>query len=420
MSIIIKDQISSPLTSRCGNTIELWINASSTINSTLTYQWEKYTIDEVFIENENCDVDKCEIIVEGDKKWKVKITEVDSGEYLYAETIIVYAECYSLDNEFCDAFISTSGYSAGTACKGCRGYCWGEGYSGYSGQTTIPSWKDPEWENLSSHPGVKITSENGISGYEQTDPENNFIDVDSIKNEILNTIKELTYLASKESHLNPQVDDETDILQIFDDYELDINNQEDQIQYDELQRYEATEFSEFMFSEWLKKLMNPIDRAIGCLHSLINSGRVVIGKAMSDIPNSSFVYLYDGIEDIYLGRKEILVYLANYGRNSQTPLFRYAMGFVTKDYKKGDCVTVILKGVNKFYDESEFDIGKRVFLSSNGSFSTSVPDSQDDSFPEDYQLICQELGHVISEDEIQFTYHVPVILNCYEFSPDPV
>lgn len=426
--IVISSLLPVSQSLRCNTTILLEVEALSTVNSELEYEWEEHLLEfgETYLQSISTE-SSYNVKIVGDRKFRVKITETSTGNTQYSNFIEITAVCSEYGNENCDAFRSNSGYTNGTLCKSCRGYCWGENYSGYSGYSGYidgegnfisgySGYNRDDYEDLSAYSGVEFkTVSTPPSGYSPIETSSNYIINEEISTNITNTIKQLTNIAYSNSHLNPQVDDETDIQQIFTDYGLSIDSESDQETYRKLQQFEAENFSQFMLNEWLKHITNPIDKALGCLHSLINSGRVIIGKAMENIPNSSFVHIVANGDDIYTGRTNINVYLANLYEKGYSPILRYANGFVTKDYYKDDCVIVILRGVNKFYGIDDLIIGSKVFLDKNGGFSYSVIDSQD--FPIEYnekKAICQELGFVTSIDEITFTYNHPAYLNLYK------
>lgn len=503
----------NPKTVIIGSLIELSVTAVSSVGSSLSYEWKLYatTGSEFgsFIKTLTETSNSLKTIAYKELGYEVTITEDSTGltatqkfriasdyagsftllcpdlsvDESVTETYSGYSGYIGIDDDACplkkrDMFSSISGY-VGSICYGCRGYCYGRGTSGFEDCEFIdddgnyysgyPLYQPEGYEDHSNHQGVKYKPDVAPDNYTPTPTsENKYIDGDRIFQNVQNTIRKLYEQAQSDIHLTQQTDDETDIDTLFEIYGLDKDILDDQETYRDLQNFEHENFSNFMFKEWLKQITNPIDQAMGCLHTIVNSDRIAFGTASEDLTAGDFVHISTGDEDPYTGRDTINVKKArafmrdpgsywSYDRVWGPGMWIYkwvyhpgsgfedynewfANGFVVEDYEKNECVRIILRGVNKIMtvfpaeDGGEptevmptYSIGQKVYLGdylydssthTNG-FRTSMFDSDSSAaytLADNHdvrRIVVQELGHWISQHEILFTFTPFHVLNIW-------
>jgi len=384
----------------------LSVQATSSIGAELTYQWYYFDLnEETSTIIDGATSEDYIFVIYSRGGWFCRITEA-GGESVDSDIAEIYVIC-KYCNDYTDIGKKCNG-KYGEWCVGCLVEC----------ENTVEEeqtdFNPSDYQNLDSNQGVEFKSNmssNILSGISLRR-----LDVPNLITTVKNELKKSIDEHKTNPHLNPQGAEEQEIFDLFTTYGLNVSSSADQEQFKKLQKFEHKNFSEYVMTRWLAKLLEPIDQALQCIQQYLYATRgVVVATATEDLAKGSLINLY--MDKSYLdpntGEPLVLARLADcIAHNNDNPpynTFRMAHGFVSENYKISDCCIVLCSGINSLWNWEDdptiyYTIGNRLWLGESGQISE---DPYSELLPPDWTLCDQEVGYILSATKMFYQYLPP-------------
>lgn len=342
--------------------------------------------------------------------YRSKVNEYDSGFFLqgtyYSDDPAFLGEANKLvlaSQEFCENTCNKQCFGPyGCWCDGCIGNCYP--YGG-SEEPDVNPYIPSDYEDLSSHQGVQYTSQYRFEGYPGTTIQTKRLNIKNIIKSVKNEVLRNTRNIASNPHLNPNVDDETELLALFAEYGLDPTKMEDQEMFQKLQRFEAENAASVLMTGMILKMLEPIDSILCCLQQNVNSEKdAIFAIAGENLLKHQLVGLIKNESGQTVAVKATANPTHDYGHDILGPI--RAVGMVTTAVSKDECCVIRTRGLIRSYDlymPSGFsDVGVVYYLNSGGTMRAQY-------YPNTDYCIMQEVGESANKYDFLLRIQTPVI-----------